>query len=83
MDAGLIYVGVGGWDYEPWQETFYPPGLAKARQLQHAAGVLTATEINATHYKLQKPVAAAQPGRRAAPPSRRAAPRKLQMRGVR
>jgi len=55
MSAGPIYVGVGGWDYEPWRETFYPPKLPKARQLEHAASLLTATEINATHYKLQKP----------------------------
>ncbi|HEX8443125.1 MAG TPA: DUF72 domain-containing protein [Allosphingosinicella sp.] len=55
MVAGSIHVGVGGWDYEPWRGTFYPPGLPKARQLEHAGQVLTATEINATHYKLQKP----------------------------
>jgi uncharacterized protein YecE (DUF72 family) len=55
MQAGPIFVGVGGWDYEPWRETFYPPGLPKSRQLEHAASLLTATEINATHYKLQKP----------------------------
>jgi uncharacterized protein YecE (DUF72 family) len=30
-------------------------GLPKSRQLEHAATLLTATEINATHYKLQKP----------------------------
>jgi uncharacterized protein YecE (DUF72 family) len=55
MSAGSIHVGVGGWDYGPWRETFYPPGLPKGRQLEHAGQVLTATEINATHYKLQKP----------------------------
>ncbi len=55
MSTGPIYVGVGGWDYEPWRETFYPAKLPKARQLEHAASLLTATEINATHYKLQKP----------------------------
>ena len=55
MGAGSIHVGVGGWDYEPWRETFYPPGLPKARQLEHTGQELTATEINATHYKLQKP----------------------------
>jgi uncharacterized protein YecE (DUF72 family) len=55
MNTGRIHVGVGGWDYEPWRQTFYPPKLPKARQLEHAGQVLTATEINATHYKLQKP----------------------------
>jgi uncharacterized protein YecE (DUF72 family) len=53
--AGTIRVGVGGWDFDPWRQTFYPPGLAKAKQLEHASRQLTAVEINATYYKLQKP----------------------------
>ena len=53
--AGPIFVGVGGWDFDPWRGTFYPDGLSKARQLEHAASRLTATEINATYYKLQTP----------------------------
>ncbi|MEA3039422.1 MAG: hypothetical protein QOE79_1935, partial [Sphingomonadales bacterium] len=48
-------MGVGGWDYDPWRETFYPPRLAKAKQLEFAASHLTAIEINATYYKLQRP----------------------------
>lgn len=55
MNQGTIRVGVGGWDYDPWRENFYPPKLPKARQLEHMAGRLTAVEINATYYKLQKP----------------------------
>jgi uncharacterized protein YecE (DUF72 family) len=55
MDAAPIRVGIGGWDYEPWRGLFYPPGLAKTKQLAHAAGRLTAIEINATYYKLQSP----------------------------
>lgn len=50
-----IHIGVGGWDYDPWRGTFYPPGLAKAKQLEFAGRHLTATEVNATFYKLQKP----------------------------
>ena len=53
--AGKIRVGVGGWTYEPWDESFYPPRLAKARQLQHAASVLTTIEINGTYYRTQTP----------------------------
>jgi uncharacterized protein YecE (DUF72 family) len=55
QSQALIHVGVGGWDYDPWRETFYPAGLAKAKQLEYASRQLTATEINATYYKLQKP----------------------------
>ncbi|HEX2764283.1 MAG TPA: DUF72 domain-containing protein [Allosphingosinicella sp.] len=53
--SGTIRVGIGGWDYEPWRTSFYPPGLAKAKQLAFAAERLGAIEINATYYKLQKP----------------------------
>ena len=52
---GTIHVGIGGWDFDPWRGTFYPPGLAKTRQLEHLGTRLTATEINATFYKLQSP----------------------------
>src|SRR5829696_4253278 len=54
-DPGAIHVGVGGWDYDPWRGTFYPPGLPKTKQLEHAGRHLTATEVNATFYKLQTP----------------------------
>lgn len=55
MPSAAIHVGVGGWDYDPWRETFYPAGLPKAKQLEYAGTRLTAIEINATHYRLQKP----------------------------
>jgi uncharacterized protein YecE (DUF72 family) len=55
MTRATIRVGVGGWDFDPWRENFYPPKLPRAKQLQHMAGRLTAVEINATYYKLQKP----------------------------
>lgn len=55
MKSGRIHIGVGGWDFEPWRGSFYPAGLAKAKQLEFASRQLTATEINATFYKLQKP----------------------------
>ena len=52
---GAVRVGVGGWDYDPWRQSFYPPKLPRTKQLEHMAGRLTAIEINATYYKLQKP----------------------------
>ncbi|HEX8623225.1 MAG TPA: DUF72 domain-containing protein [Allosphingosinicella sp.] len=52
---GAIRVGVGGWDFDPWRQSFYPPKLPRAKQLEHMASRLTAVEINATYYKLQKP----------------------------
>lgn len=53
--AASIHVGIGGWDFDPWRGTFYPDGLPKTKQLEYMASRLTATEINATYYKLQKP----------------------------
>lgn len=53
--AGRIHIGIGGWDYDPWRGTFYPQGLAKTKQLQFASRAVSAIEINATFYKLQKP----------------------------
>jgi uncharacterized protein YecE (DUF72 family) len=52
---GPIHIGIGGWDYDPWRETFYPPRLAKAKQLEYVGRHLTATEVNATYYSSQKP----------------------------
>ena len=55
MTQGQIRVGIGGWDYDPWRESFYPKGLPKAKQLEYAASKLSAIEVNATYYKLQRP----------------------------
>jgi len=52
---GGIHVGIGGWDFDPWRGTFYPPGLAKPKQLEHLATRLTCTEVNATYYSSMKP----------------------------
>jgi uncharacterized protein YecE (DUF72 family) len=52
---GKIRVGIGGWTFEPWRETFYPPKWPKARELEYASGQMTAIEINGTFYSTQKP----------------------------
>ena len=44
---------MGGWVYEPWRESFYPPGLAQARELEYLSRRVTAIEINATYYRTQ------------------------------
>ncbi len=50
-----IYVGIGGWVYEPWRDNFYPKGLSQKRELEYASSHLTAIEINGTYYGSQKP----------------------------
>ncbi len=52
---GTIYIGVGGWTFEPWRGTFYPEKLPQKRELEYAASKLTSIEINGTYYGSQKP----------------------------
>lgn len=49
----MIRVGIGGWSYDPWWETFYPADLPKAKELEYASRQVTAIEINATFYRTQ------------------------------
>ena len=52
---GRIRIGVGGWTYDPWNETFYPKGLPRARQLEYASRTLTSIEIDSTYYRGMSP----------------------------
>ena len=54
-EMGNIYIAVGGWSYEPWEESFYPPTTKKKDQLRYAASKLTSIEINSTYYRSQTP----------------------------
>jgi uncharacterized protein YecE (DUF72 family) len=53
--SGKIYVGIGGWTYEPWRGLFYPKGLPQKQELAYAASHLTSIEINGTYYSSFKP----------------------------
>jgi uncharacterized protein YecE (DUF72 family) len=53
--TGKIRIGVGGWTYEPWRGSFFPKGLAHAKELAYAGSKLTSIEINGTYYGSQKP----------------------------
>jgi uncharacterized protein YecE (DUF72 family) len=55
MKAGAVRIGIGGWSFEPWRETFYPAKLPQRRELEYASDRLTSIEINATYYRSQKP----------------------------
>ena len=50
-----IHIGVGGWTFEPWRGTFYPPKHPQKRELDYAGQHLTGIEINGTYYGSQKP----------------------------
>jgi uncharacterized protein YecE (DUF72 family) len=55
VSEGKIRVGIGGWNFEPWRDNFYPKGWPHARELEYASQRLTAIEINSTYYGAQKP----------------------------
>ena len=55
MSNPQIRVGIGGWTYPPWRETFYPRGLPQSKELDYASRRFGAIEINATFYGRQKP----------------------------
>jgi uncharacterized protein YecE (DUF72 family) len=53
-DRPRIRVGIGGWNYAPWRNNFYPSGLVQRRELEYASRQLRAIEINGTYYGAQK-----------------------------
>jgi uncharacterized protein YecE (DUF72 family) len=50
-----IRIGISGWRYKPWRNTFYPPDLAQDRELEFASRHFNSIEINGTFYSLQSP----------------------------
>lgn len=53
--AGRIFIGTGGWTFEPWRGVFYPPGLPQKSELKFMSETLTSLEINGTYYSTFKP----------------------------
>lgn len=51
----MIRIGTSGWRYPPWRGTFYPPGLAHRRELEHLSRKVNSIEINGSFYSLQRP----------------------------
>jgi uncharacterized protein YecE (DUF72 family) len=54
-NGGNIFIGIGGWTFEPWRGVFYPEKLAQAKELSYAASKLSSIVINGTYYGSQKP----------------------------
>lgn len=50
-----IRAGIGGWDFAPWRDTFYPKEVPIKKQLQYASSQVTSIEINGTFYRTAKP----------------------------
>jgi uncharacterized protein YecE (DUF72 family) len=53
--SGKIRAGMGGWSFEPWDTSFYPDKLSKAKQLQFASRQVPTIEVNGTYYSTFKP----------------------------
>ncbi|WP_201315850.1 DUF72 domain-containing protein [Dyella sp. EPa41] len=53
--AARVRAGIGGWNFAPWRNHFYPSGLVQRRELEYASRHLRAIEINGTFYGAQKP----------------------------
>lgn len=51
----MIRIGVGGWNFEPWRQSFYPEGLRQKDELAFMASQLSAVEVNGTFYRTQTP----------------------------
>jgi uncharacterized protein YecE (DUF72 family) len=51
--AGVIRIGIGGWNFPPWRGGFYPRGLRQKDELAFASRALGAIEINSTYYSTQ------------------------------
>lgn len=50
-----VKVGIGGWNFPPWRDNFYPKGLPQRRELEYASRHLATLEINSTFYRAQTP----------------------------
>ena len=54
-NGSRIYIGIGGWTFEPWRGVFYPDKLPHAKELGYASERLTSIEVNGTFYRSQTP----------------------------
>jgi uncharacterized protein YecE (DUF72 family) len=52
---GRAFVGISGYDYKPWRDRFYPPGLPARNWLEYAGQQFNSIELNGTFYSLKSP----------------------------
>ena len=53
--VGKVRIGISGWRYAGWRGVFYPPKLARRRELEFASREFSTIEINGTFYSLHRP----------------------------
>ncbi|MBW2108969.1 MAG: DUF72 domain-containing protein [Deltaproteobacteria bacterium] len=52
----MFRIGTSGWTYPHWIDRFYPPEHSKSRWLEYYAQHFDTVELNASFYRLPKPV---------------------------
>jgi uncharacterized protein YecE (DUF72 family) len=50
------YVGISGYDYAGWRDSFYPPGVPRHSWLGFASRIFNSIELNGTFYSLKSPL---------------------------
>ena len=50
----MIHLGTCAWNFEDWQDVFYPASLASNQQLPYYAHYLSAVEIDSTFYSIPR-----------------------------
>ena len=54
--ANRIHVGCSGWVYRHWKGDFYPADLPQKRWFEHYSEVFDTVEINASFYRVPRPL---------------------------
>ncbi|NUO37835.1 MAG: DUF72 domain-containing protein [Gemmatimonadaceae bacterium] len=49
------FIGISGYDYQPWRGRFYPEDLPRRRWLEYASRSFNSVELNGTFYSLKSP----------------------------
>ena len=49
------FIGISGYDYQPWRGRFYPDDLPRRRWLEFASRTFNSVELNGTFYSLKSP----------------------------
>jgi uncharacterized protein YecE (DUF72 family) len=49
------YIGISGYDYARWRDSFYPPDVPRKSWLGFASRIFNSIELNGTFYSLKNP----------------------------
>jgi uncharacterized protein YecE (DUF72 family) len=49
------WIGISGYDYQPWRGRFYPDDVPRRRWLEYASRTFNSVELNGTFYSLKSP----------------------------